>query len=395
MAPWAAVRKAIRTSPCIANGSWSWTRDRDRGEVDTERYAALREDLERGLLADAGGPEAEPVDRHPPSYRMAAAVAVAVPVCSVAFYLWLGTPHGLDAQVPPREAAVGSELAPSVEAMVASLHAKLESNPGDAEGWLLLARSQVVLERFDDALGAFERAHALLGEEPGLLTDWAEAEAAAAGNRFPASARRRLDRALELDPDHEKALWLGGFAEARIGSAQTAIARWERLLARQVPGSREASVVSEMIARVRGVEDAGAAASGPVEPAAPAASASDTEPVDGARIVVEVSLEPRLQGEIGAGEPVFVFARTPAGTGPPVAVARTVAGALPATIVLDESNSMVPSLSLASVEQVRITARVARSGTVTRTKGDIEGTFGPVAVADTPRVKIVISQVVP
>ena len=70
-------------------------------------------------------------------------------------------------------------------------------------------------------------------------------------------------------------------------------------------------------------------------------------------------------------------------------------GALPATIVLDESNAMVPSQSLANVEHALVTARVARSGTANRTSGDIEGVFGPVAVADSALARIVISQVVP
>ena len=65
-------------------------RERDRGEVDPERYAALREDLERGLLSDAGGREAERAAAGSPSPGMAVAVAVAVPAASLALYLWLG-----------------------------------------------------------------------------------------------------------------------------------------------------------------------------------------------------------------------------------------------------------------------------------------------------------------
>ena len=371
-------------------------RERDRGEVDEERYAALREDLERGLLDDAGARDAEPAVAHPPPYRMAIGIAAAVPACSVAFYLWLGSPHALDPQAPPREAAVDAGAAPSVETMVASLAAKLENDPADAEGWLLLARSHVVLERFDAAIAGFGRAHALLGDDPDLLADWAEAEAAVTGNRFPASALERLDRALELDPDHEKALWLGGFAAAQNGRADTAIARWERLRARQVAGSREEAIVSEMLARVRGAENpAPAAGFGEPESAGSTESVRDAGSADGARIVVEISLAPDLAADLGASEPVFVFARPPGAAGPPVAVARTIVGALPATIVLDESSAMIPAQSLASVERVVVTARVARSGTATRTKGDVEGTFGPVVVADAPRARIEISRIVP
>jgi len=223
-------------------------RDRDRGEIDAERYAALRQDLERGLLADAGGREAPRSIAHPPPWWMAMSIAVMVPVCGLGLYLWLGSPHGLDPRPPSGGPAAAAGTVPSVEAMVASLVARLDEDPANAEGWLLLARSQVVLERFDAAVAAFERAHGLLGDDPSLLADWAEAEAAVAGNRFPGSALAHLDRALELDPDHEKALWLGGFAAAQNRRTDIAVARWERLLARQPPGSREASIVTEMLA---------------------------------------------------------------------------------------------------------------------------------------------------
>ena len=374
-------------------------RERDRGGIEADRYAALREDLERGLLADVDATPAAHVaggaGRRPPPRWMAAAVGLTVPICGLGIYLWLGSPQGIDPRVQQPRAAAGSpRSATDVEAMVDSLAAKLAADPGNAEGWLLFARSRVVQERFREAVTAFERAHALLGDSPALLTDWAEAEAGAAGNRFPASALDRLDRALELDPDHEKALWLGGFAAVRNGRTDTAIARWERLLARQPPGSREESVVTELLAQVRG-------AAGRSAPAVRSGAAGSAEPATGtgaggiARIVVEVGLAPDLAIELDAGEPVFVFARAPSGTGPPVAVARTTVGALPATIPLDESNAMIPSRSLASVEHVRVVARVARSGTADRTSGDVEGGAGPVAVADTAPVSVVISQIVP
>ena len=193
-------------------------RERNRGEIDAERYAALRRDLERGLLADVAAHERPPFAAHPPSYGLATAIAVTVPVCGLGLYLWLGSPHGIEPRPHSGSPAAGTETAPSVEAMVASLAASLDNDPANAEGWLLLARSQVVLERFDAALAAFERAHELLGDEPSLLADWAEAEAGNAGNRFPARALDRLDRAIELDPDHEKALWLGDSPQLRTGA---------------------------------------------------------------------------------------------------------------------------------------------------------------------------------
>ena len=74
---------------------------------------------------------------------------------------------------------------------------------------------------------------------------------------------------------------------------------------------------------------------------------------------------------------------------------RTTVAALPATIVLDASNAMVASQSLENVEHARVTARIARSGAVSRTSGDIEGVSGPVAVAGAAPVSVVLSRIVP
>ena len=413
-------------------------RERGLGEIEADRYAALREDLERGLLADVdAAPAAHTATHPPPRWTAAVAVTLAVPACGLAIYLWLGSPHALDprAQSPrvtaggieraqPRDTSGGVETvpdvkAPDVKAMVDSLAAKLAADPADAGGWLLLARSRVVQERFDEAVVAFERAHALLGDDPSLLADWAEAQATLAGNRFPASALGRLDRALEIDPDHEKALWLGGFAAAQHGRAGVAIARWERLLARQPPGSPRAALTADLLARIRGAASAAVApsavrpeATGPAEPvgsagvaesgdpagagesAEPTGAADPVDPTGGPRIVVEVSLAPGLAVELDGREPVFVFARAPSGTGPPVAVVRTTVAALPATVVLDASSAMIPSRSLAGIEHALVTARVARSGTVTRTSGDVEGVSEPVAVNGAAPVRIVLSRIV-
>ena len=390
-------------------------REHGLGEIEADRYAALREDLERGLLADVGAAPAAHTATRPPPRWTAVAVTLAVPACGLAIYLWLGSPHALDprAQSPrvtaggieraqPRDTSGGAETAPDVEAMVDSLAAKLAADPANAGGWLLLARSRMVQERFDEAVVAFEHAHGLLGDDPSLLADWAEAQATLAGNRFPESALGRLDRALEIDPDHEKALWLGGFAAAQHGRVGVAIARWERLLARQPPGSPRAASTADLLARIRGTASAADApsavrpeATGPAEPAGSAGVAGSGEPAGGPRIVVEVGLAPGLAIELDGREPVFVFARAPSGTGPPVAVVRTTVAALPATVVLDASSAMVPSRSLAGIEHALVTARVARSGTVARTSGDVEGVSEPVAVNGAAPVRIVLSRIVP
>src|SRR5271165_2627546 len=46
---------------------------------------------------------------------------------------------------------------PGVLAMVAQLEARMRAQPNDAEGWLMLGRSYLTLERLDEAIDAYDK----------------------------------------------------------------------------------------------------------------------------------------------------------------------------------------------------------------------------------------------
>jgi cytochrome c-type biogenesis protein CcmH len=89
-----------------------------------------------------------------------------------------------------------------------------------------------------------------------------------------------------------------------------------------------------------------------------------------------------------------VFARTPGSGGPPLAVSRTGAGALPYTVVLDESMAMAPMFKLQPGQTVAVTARISKSGTPTAVTGDLQGVSPPVVVGKSGLIEIVISEIV-
>jgi cytochrome c-type biogenesis protein CcmH len=72
-----------------------------------------------------------------------ARLAMAVPVCAFAVYLFVGSGCGGAARTQ-RDGEV------QIEAMVERLAAKMRENPDDAEGWKMLGRSYAALGRFAD-----------------------------------------------------------------------------------------------------------------------------------------------------------------------------------------------------------------------------------------------------
>jgi cytochrome c-type biogenesis protein CcmH/NrfG len=86
-----------------------------------------------------------------------------------------GAPSGVT-EPAPRAAGDLNDLA-------RKLAVKLERDPGNGQGWALLARSYANLGQFSDAVKAFEKAAKLLPGDKQLQSEWADAKAMAAGGK--------------------------------------------------------------------------------------------------------------------------------------------------------------------------------------------------------------------
>jgi cytochrome c-type biogenesis protein CcmH len=90
-------------------------------------------------------------------------LAIALPAFATGVYLSLGSP-GVASAYPNATTAVVADnrpMAGSISSLVEGLAARLEENPEDSKGWLLLAKSYEQLNRPDDARYAYARAAAL------------------------------------------------------------------------------------------------------------------------------------------------------------------------------------------------------------------------------------------
>lgn len=95
--------------------------------------------------------------------RTSALLVVALPAFAALIYLAVGSP---DVQSATTHAAVDQNESAgvgSVSSLTAGLEARLREQPDDGQGWLLLAKSYVYLQRMDEARHAYARA-AELGE---------------------------------------------------------------------------------------------------------------------------------------------------------------------------------------------------------------------------------------
>jgi len=211
-------------------------REKAEGTLAEADFEQARGELQKRLLEEVDrGEEALQPASHAPTRKTAIVLAIALPLLALSGYTLLGNPRGLD----PAQTMAQPKMTPEqINAMVEKLAQKVEANPDDLQGWLMLARSYKVLGRYDEAVKAYARAEKAVLQDPDLLANYAETLAMASGNQgLQGKPSDLVSKALKLDPQHGHSLFLAGAAAMERGDRQAAIRYWETLLPQVEPGS--------------------------------------------------------------------------------------------------------------------------------------------------------------
>jgi len=345
------------------------------GLLDAKALAEEQAELEKRALEDgvAGttAPPAEATMRRP---GLAATVGIFVPALAVGMYLWLGSPDALRPQQAVDPAGNHALDPQQIQGMAAKLAERLQSNPADGEGWLMLGRSYSVLGRYAEASVAFERATTLLPANAGLMADYADVVAMAQGRRLAGEPEKIIARALEIDPRHVKSLALSGSAAFERGDYARAVKDWRTILTLVPPDSQAAQSINNSIADAE-------RRLGPGKLSKPAVDlAAQKGPAAGAAVSGTVALAPDLKGKVPENATLFVFARNTDGSRVPLAMVKVGSAKLPFSFKLDDSMSMVPNVKLSNAQTVIVGARLSASGDAIAKPGDLEGFSAAVAV---------------
>jgi cytochrome c-type biogenesis protein CcmH len=330
------------------------------GRLDATQHAAARAELERRVLDETR--VADTPVRARGGRWSALVLAVAVPGLAVLLYGQLGNRAAMDsllAQAPTQATAE------DVDALVQRLADRMQAQPEDPAGWLLLARAYGGLQRFPEASAAYAQALKRQAPDAQLLADYADVLAMTQGRTLIGEPEKLVLQALALEPDHLKALALAGTAAMERGDPQAALKHWNRAKAVAPAGSPFATGLDPAIADARAA--AGLPAAAPETPTAQAPAPA------AAPLQVTVRLAPALAAQLQPGDTLFVFARAADGPRMPLAIVRQPAGAGPVQVQLDDSSAMTPQLKLSGFAQVVVGARISRSGNATPQTGDLEG----------------------
>ncbi|MGH6609961.1 MAG: c-type cytochrome biogenesis protein CcmI, partial [Burkholderiaceae bacterium] len=354
--------------------------DLARGTISAEQHAEAKIELERRMLDEVRAAESSSAKRAGHRWP-AVAVAMIAPIAAAAIYWQVGAPEALTAQLSTSTTATAGDEPISreqIEAMIVQVKQRLEKEPGNTEGWAILARTQYALGNFSDAVAAYAKLNALTPDDADILADYADAVAMSQGKSFAGQPMLLVQRALQINPTQWKALAMAGSEAFHRGDHRTAADYWQRLQDSSPPGSPVAKQIQGSIdeaRRLAGLPPA-LSSSSPKEDAAVAGGGRST----GGQVSGIVALSPSVASKVQPDDAVFIYARPADGSRMPVAVVRARASDLPMQFTLDDSRAMAPNMKISNFPEVIVGARVSRSGKATPTSGDLEGATATVKV---------------
>lgn len=293
----------------------------------------------------------------------ALAILIFIPVATIFMYQKVGRPDGINVSGRPVPASVDVQNQSSndqISELTQHLEQRLLDSPDDLQGWLLLGRTYKTMQKYAASVFALNKAIELAPEDPLVIVELAEAKMFSSGNAILSQeVTGMLEKALSLDQNQQKSLWLLGIASTQSGNDARAIELWERLVTEMDPSAGARASVQDQISQVRSRLG--------LDPAVPWHG---------------------LDIEITAGDPeyqvprnavLFVIARNPQAPGPPLGVRRISNPVFPVSINLVDADSMIPALPVSGATSIQLLARLSLSGSPTKNAADPESAIAMVS----------------
>jgi cytochrome c-type biogenesis protein CcmH len=207
--------------------------DHQCGRISAKALEEARAELNRRLLDDTGDHETNTNRMCVPARAVGIAVMFLVPLLAGGLYLNVGSVGALQAV---------ADSAQTEQNFYQQLQGQLKRNPGDARAWVILGRHEMSVNRFHEAVKAFEsaiEASPKVANDATVLCELAEAIGMAQGGVLKGRPRELVEKALALTPDNALALELAGGAAYETQDYAAAAMYWNALLP-QIPENSQA-----------------------------------------------------------------------------------------------------------------------------------------------------------
>jgi cytochrome c-type biogenesis protein CcmI len=237
-----------------------------------------------------------------------------------------------------------------------AIRSRIDQQPQDPTGWMLLGRLYASMQMFDEAYQAYDKAIAINPADMNLREQYAQALMIPNQIEYLRKAREELTFILAQEPNNNNAALMLSLTASQLDDLDTA-ERYFAQIKDLLPADNPAIIqISSKIAELK--------ARGDVKPTGFAININATDLIN-QRLASDNQLTPTT---------MFVFARDAAGSRPlPVAVKKLNLTSLPTVVNLTHTDAMVANWSLKDVSEVDIIVRLSYDDDVAAQPGEFTG----------------------
>ncbi len=324
-------------------------------------------------------------------------IIVLIPLLSFSMYSYLGSPQFAVPSiggVGGVESTKQSDKPLEIAQLIALLEEKLTQDPDNAEGWELAATTYMKLGEYKKAMSAYEKLNTLMVGNTDFLVAWADAEILAKGNAYTPAAKTRIEKALAINPQHINGLWIASLGANSLGEYAKSLDHLNTLLSLLASDSQSTDKIKRLMARIRAQTSDLDVAN--LSDKTQQQVATDNPSTTNSRVIrVEVMLADHLIAQADKNDLVFIFAKALEGPATPLAVSKHHVKDLPIKITLTENMAMLPNMSIASFDEITVTARVSKTDKSIQQAGDLVSDTTLITEQTQNRmVKLIIDQIV-
>ena len=359
----------------------------DQNDIDKESYLSTKDELELSLFNDLSQTELSSLKANKnktSQFIDTWPVLLLIPLIAIPVYLNLGNldfAKELDPKVVAKEAVrarmpLKADGTPDVEKITNNLKAEMQSNPTDPVGWYMLGRSYMLLQKYPEAAGSFDKSLSLRPDRAETMLSLADALSMSNNGLLVGRPRELVNKALTFEPQNITALWLSGMAASQAGEYPKAITQWQKVLPFLGDKPEEQIAVNNLI-------DEAKSRLNPNQQSA-LTSKTDKSSVENINnselkdpeikdigIKVNITLADSIKEKASPEDYVFIYAKAMSGPPMPLAAVRKQVKDLPIEVVLNDEMAMMPNLKLSSFKKVAVGARISKSGQPIPQNGDL------------------------
>ena len=362
----------------------------DENLIEQDQYDLQKQELEKTLAIDIDKSSAvEQAVIGDKKILHVLLIVFFIPVVTFALYFVLGSPEVLFKEnMVAAKPVQGQQQQPphSIEDMLTTLKQKLEQNPDNLKGWMMLGRSYMSLDRFAEAAQVFEKITTRFGEQASMLLAEADALAMMQSGSMMGKPARLVKKALKMEPNNITALWLAGLASQEGGDDRQAIVYWKRA---ESSSQLDLSSKQKLQQLIVSAEQRSGFKSSEIKAPVP------EKQLAGNSVLVKVDIAEQLKQKTKPTDVVFIFARAKSGPKMPLAIVRKQVADLPVEVVLSDKQAMMPNMAISNFDEVVVSARVSFNGQAITQSGDLSANQINVKTNNNVSIGLVIDQVVP